>query len=104
LGFLVEYWGGAPTGKFWPLHEGEAVVGRARSSAVHFDDATVSRRHAVLIGTSTDLTVRDEGSSTGTEINRVPVGRAPATLRHNDSLTVGKFELVVLLCPASQHH
>jgi DNA-binding winged helix-turn-helix (wHTH) protein len=84
----------------WPLSEGSNVVGRDLDCGVRIDSATLSRRHAQIVVTSTEATVEDLGSKNGTHVNgrrvqqrvvlgngdRIQVGSITLTCRYVDAL------------------
>jgi len=57
------------------LDDGEHSVGRASDNDVQISFARVSKRHAHLRVSGETLYVRDDGSSNGTEVNGLPIGR-----------------------------
>jgi predicted component of type VI protein secretion system len=54
------------TGQATPIMDGEFAVGRADDAYVHLDDASVSRRHAMIINNGGVFFVEDLGSANGT--------------------------------------
>ncbi|TLM82872.1 MAG: FHA domain-containing protein, partial [Actinobacteria bacterium] len=66
---------------------GELTVGRADDADIRIRDPRVSRRHATLLYRDGILSVRDEGSSTGTLVNGEPV--STAVLVAGDTLVFG---------------
>ncbi|HVM39853.1 MAG TPA: FHA domain-containing protein, partial [Acidimicrobiia bacterium] len=67
-------------------------LGRHPEADILLDDVTVSRKHAEVVRSGDDYTVRDVGSLNGTYLNRNRVDEAP--LRHGDEIQIGKFRLV----------
>lgn len=57
------------------LEEGEYAVGRSKRCQIMLSDATVSRRHALVIIHRKLATIEDLGSSNGTFLNDFPVSR-----------------------------
>jgi uncharacterized RDD family membrane protein YckC len=81
------------------LPEGESVVGRSRTCAVHIPESTVSRQHAkLLVGAAGKVIVRDLGSSNGTFVNGEKVDGERA-LANGDRVTVGEADVVVRILP-----
>jgi pSer/pThr/pTyr-binding forkhead associated (FHA) protein len=75
--------------------EPDFVIGRAAGSDLRLDDATVSRRHAVLRIDEGRWTVEDCGSFNGIFVNGSRLAqRLPAPLRHGDRLGVGRCRFV----------
>ncbi len=73
------------------LEIGVMHVGRGLSADLRFDEASVSRRHAVLVNRSHSTHVLDDLSSNGTFLNGRRIGRAQ--LRHGDRLLIGRVSL-----------
>ncbi len=81
------------------LPEGESVVGRSRTCAVHIPESTVSRQHAkLLVGAAGKVIVRDLGSSNGTFVNGEKVDGERA-IANGDRVTVGEADVVVRILP-----
>ncbi len=82
------------------LREGESIIGRSRTSAVHIPETTVSRQHAKVTVAGGAVTLTDLGSANGTLVNDEKVeGTRP--LADGDRLLVGDAELVIrILAPA----
>lgn len=59
------------TGRRYPLHEGENLIGR-EGGDVLLVDSTVSRRHAVITVSGNSLTITDQGSTNGTRVDGSP--------------------------------
>jgi len=76
------------------LPEGEISIGRDVTNQLCAADASLSRRHCVLIRQGTKCTVRDAGSRNGTRVNGVPVDEQ--LLANGDQLSVGSSELLFL--------
>ncbi|SET59736.1 FtsK/SpoIIIE domain-containing protein [Geodermatophilus poikilotrophus] len=69
--------GGPDAGTAVPLERGRHVVGRGGEATARLTDPDVSRRHLLVeVGTG-DLTVRDLGSSNGSELDGVPLDGEP---------------------------
>ena len=71
-----------------------AVIGRSERADLTIDDDTVSRRHAELRGSRTDLEIEDLGSSNGTTLNGNDIA-GPITLYDGDLLGLGSATLLV---------
>jgi S-DNA-T family DNA segregation ATPase FtsK/SpoIIIE len=72
-GQRLEIVGGAHAGRGIPLRGGAAAVGRASACELTIDDPLVSRRHAVFTVGRSGVTVRDAGSTHGTQLDGQPV-------------------------------
>ncbi len=77
-------WGGGST---------ELVLGRDQACDVVLPEATVSRRHARLLFRDGSWVLQDLGSTNGTSVNHVRVGRCE--LRPGDLLVLGDAQLRV---------
>ncbi len=87
---------GPDCGHVHHLAPGEHGIGRAVEATVRMDDPDVSRLHAVLrVATeiSGDTTVHDLGSTNGTFVDDVPVGRDGRRLLPGQVLRVGDTRL-----------
>jgi DNA-binding winged helix-turn-helix (wHTH) protein len=72
----------------FPLHEGANVLGRDPNADVTIDDATVSRRHAVITISGKKTTIEDLASKNGTFIDGLRLeGSAP--LREGQNIVLG---------------
>jgi predicted nucleic acid-binding Zn-ribbon protein len=77
------------------LQDGWTRIGRSGSADIQLDDATVSRRHALIIRTPGDeLRALDDRSLNGLFVNGERVEWAP--LVDGDELEIGRFRLYVL--------
>lgn len=77
------------------LQEGWTRVGRSGSADICLDDATVSRRHALIVRTPEDeLRALDDRSLNGLFVNGEQVEWAPLT--DGDELEIGRYRLYVL--------
>jgi putative peptide zinc metalloprotease protein len=71
------------------------TLGRHRSSTVRLSDPSVSRAHARVTGTADAPAIVDAGSSTGTWVDGVAVGRRPVALRDGAVVRLGDAEVAV---------
>ena len=69
-----------------PLH-----IGRGRTSDLHLDENSVSRRHAILLPRPGGARILDESSSNGTFVNGRRVQQAE--LSHGDVIVLGRVVL-----------
>ena len=77
------------------LQDGWTRIGRSGSADIQLDDATVSRRHALIIRTPEDeLRALDDRSLNGLFVNGEQVEWAP--LVDGDELEIGRYRLYVL--------
>lgn len=84
---------------------GDVVLGRGKEGkdAPDFslddydaDNLGVSRRHALLRPTQSNLYLIDLGSTNGTFINAIPVSRGTArAISHNDTIALGKLNFTI---------
>jgi DNA-binding winged helix-turn-helix (wHTH) protein len=86
----------------WSLSAGSNVVGRDIDCAVRIDAVTLSRRHARIVVTDSEVTVEDLGSKNGTRVNGTAVIQ-PVGLRDGDQIEVGSVTLTyrIMSAPAS---
>jgi hypothetical protein len=66
-------------------------IGRSLAADVRFDDATVSRRHALVVCQADGVRVLDDRSLNGVHVNGERVEWSP--LRDGDRITVGRHTL-----------
>jgi pSer/pThr/pTyr-binding forkhead associated (FHA) protein len=83
---------GPNTGARFLLDDLEVSAGRHPDSDIFLDDVTVSRKHAIFVGSDEGYTVRDAGSLNGTYVNRERIEEA--RLHTGDEVQIGKFRLV----------
>jgi len=102
LGFFVSF-DGNDLGRFWPLHQGQLLVGRAQAADnldIAIEHNTTSARHAQLVALArpSRLTVQDIGSTNGTFVNdqRILPGQ-PAMAVHGDRIRFGGYTVNVVL-------
>jgi pSer/pThr/pTyr-binding forkhead associated (FHA) protein len=69
-------------------------IGRSLAADIRFDDATVSRRHALLASEEGGVRVLDDRSLNGIRVNGRRVEWSPLT--DGDELTVGRHSLYYL--------
>ena len=77
-----------------PLAQEWTRIGRSLSADVRFDDATVSRRHALVVSEEDGVSVLDDRSLNGVLVNgrRVERGR----LADGDEITIGRHAIFFL--------
>jgi DNA-directed RNA polymerase subunit RPC12/RpoP len=78
-----------------PLTRERTRVGRSLAADVRFDDATVSRRHALLLRDADGVRVLDDRSLNGVFVNGHRV--EGWTLRDGDEIVVGRHRLLFLV-------
>jgi hypothetical protein len=77
------------------LNEGWTRIGRSGAADIELDDATVSRRHALVVLTDEgELRALDDRSLNGLFVNGEQVEWAP--LAEGDELEIGRYRLFVL--------
>jgi len=92
---LVVRSGGGRAGETFVPDGERTTIGRSPDCGIFLDDVTVSRRHAVLIGSGDTYTIEDQGSLNGTYVNRKRI--ESAQLSDGDELQIGKYRLTFLL-------
>jgi pSer/pThr/pTyr-binding forkhead associated (FHA) protein len=78
----------APVSREWTR------IGRSLSADLRFDDATVSRRHALVVSQDDGVRVLDDRSLNGIYVNGNRVDWAPLT--DGDEITVGRHTIFFL--------
>jgi HD-GYP domain-containing protein (c-di-GMP phosphodiesterase class II)/pSer/pThr/pTyr-binding forkhead associated (FHA) protein len=81
-------------GKFWES-DTQLRIGRLENLEVVLSDPSISRRHAEIVATEQGWVLRDLGSTNGTFLNGLRVGRADRKLRLRDVVQVGNLVLTV---------
>jgi predicted RNA-binding Zn-ribbon protein involved in translation (DUF1610 family) len=77
------------------LHPGWTRIGRSGTADIRLDDATVSRRHALIVRTPEDeLRALDDRSLNGLFVNGERTDWTP--LSDGDELEIGRYRLYVL--------
>src|SRR5262249_56790589 len=66
-------------------------IGRSLAADIRFDDATVSRRHALIASEETGVRVLDDRSLNGIQVNGRRVEWSPLT--DGDEITIGRHTL-----------
>lgn len=84
---------GTGIGKMFRINRVETVIGRSSSCDVWLDDSSVSRRHAKLTMTGTDVVLVDLESKNGTRCNGEQVMR-PVKLKDGDKIQIGATTVV----------
>jgi pSer/pThr/pTyr-binding forkhead associated (FHA) protein len=77
-----------------PLSREWTRIGRSLAADVRFDDATVSRRHALIAVEETGVRVLDDRSLNGIQVNGRRVEWSP--LADGDELVIGRHALYYL--------
>jgi HD-GYP domain-containing protein (c-di-GMP phosphodiesterase class II) len=81
-------------GKSW-TSDHQLRIGRLENLEVVLTDSSISRRHAEVVTTEQGWVVRDLGSTNGTFLNGLRVGRADRKLRQRDVVQCGNLVMVV---------
>jgi pSer/pThr/pTyr-binding forkhead associated (FHA) protein len=74
-----------------PLKRGVIHVGRGLSADLHLDEASVSRRHAIVVKRGSATRILDDRSANGTLVNGRRVQQAE--LRSGDVIVLGRVVL-----------
>jgi pSer/pThr/pTyr-binding forkhead associated (FHA) protein len=74
-----------------PVEREWTRIGRSLAADIRFDDATVSRRHALMVSQADGVRVLDDRSLNGVYVNGRRVEWSPLT--DGDEITVGRHSL-----------
>jgi S-DNA-T family DNA segregation ATPase FtsK/SpoIIIE len=88
---------GPDAGSVVPLAAGRHSIGRAGSNSVRLTDPDVSRAHAELIVTASQIEVRDADSMNGTWLGGRQLGQRCEVLGIDEPVTIGSSTLAVRL-------
>ena len=77
-----------------PLNQEWTRIGRSLAADIRFDDATVSRRHALVVSQAEGVRVLDDRSLNGVYVNGERVEWAP--LADGDEITIGRHAIYYL--------
>ena len=69
-------------------------IGRSLAADIRFDDATVSRRHALVVSQAEGVRVLDDRSLNGVYLNGARVEWGPLT--DGDEITIGRHAIYFL--------
>ena len=75
-----------------PLREDVIHIGRGLAADVRVDDATVSRKHAMIVRRGDDVVILDDRSMNGVWVNDERVTEAP--LQDGDEIRLGRVPLL----------
>ena len=75
-----------------PLREDVIHLGRGLSADVRLDDATVSRKHAVIVRRDDTAVILDDRSMNGVWVNGERVSEAPLT--DGDEISLGRVPIL----------
>lgn len=99
VGFLISYQEN-PLGEFWPIYEGNNVIGRAETGQavdIPIAHGTTSTTHASIECDTNRMTLVDLGSTNGSFHNEEALGpQGRRGLRDGDKVRFGAFSAVVL--------
>jgi hypothetical protein len=74
-----------------PLNQEWSRIGRSLAADIRFDDATVSRRHALVVSQADGVRVLDDRSLNGVYVNGRRVDWAPLT--DGDQIAIGRHTI-----------
>jgi len=77
-----------------PLDQEWTRIGRSLAADIRFDDATVSRRHALVVSQAEGVRVLDDRSLNGVYVNGERVEWAPLT--DGDEIAIGRHNIFFL--------
>ena len=76
------------------IDKDEITIGRIAVCDIQIDNLSVSKTHAKITKTEAGYTIEDLASTNGTFVNEEAISRA--ALNHEDVVTIGKHNLVIL--------
>lgn len=85
-------------GTFFPVHQGDSLLGRSPECLIVLPSERVSREHAVVRRIHCGLEIEDLGSRNGTFVNGSRIRRA-TVLQQGDEVQLGDDVLEVVLKP-----
>ncbi len=85
---------GPEIGERFYLEGSILTIGRDPSSSIFLNDITVSRTHATVRRSASQVSISDSGSLNGTYVNGVSVDQAE--LHNGDAVQIGRFHMVFL--------
>ena len=88
-------------GTFFPVHQGDSLLGRSPECLIVLPSERVSREHAVVRRIHCGLEIEDLGSRNGTGVNGARIRRA-TVLQQGDEVQLGDDVLEVVLKPNAQ--
>jgi hypothetical protein len=88
-------------GTFFPVHQGDSLLGRSPECLIVLASERVSREHAVVRRIHCGLEIEDLGSRNGTWVNGTRIRRA-TVLQQGDEVQLGDDVLEVVLKPNAQ--
>jgi predicted component of type VI protein secretion system len=97
---MVIYWL-KHKGTFFPVHQGDSLLGRSPECLIVLASERVSREHAVVRRIHCGLEIEDLGSRNGTWVNGARIRRA-TVLQQGDEVQLGEDLLEVVLKPNAQ--
>ena len=77
-----------------PLNQEWTRIGRSLAADIRFDDATVSRRHALVVSQAEGVRVLDDRSLNGVYVNGERVEWSPLT--DGDEIAIGRHSIFFL--------
>ncbi len=102
--YALRFISGKYQGGEFPLRMGrEIIIGRSSDLDMVLVEDMVSRRHAKIVTTDSEISIQDLGSTNGTFVNGEKVSRA--RLNEGDRILVGTSIIkLVAVDPAAAHH
>lgn len=85
--------------KYFPIGEGETIIGSAPESTVFIDSLAIQPRHASVTVDGDRAVLRDLGSPDGTFVNNARIGDE-YVLKDGDNIRIGKHNLTYTPGPA----
>ena len=88
--------GGPNGGKTMPLSHRPVTLGRRPDNDLIVDEASVSRRHALIMETPQGFAIQDLNTINGTFVNRGKIGDGEQVLEHGDRIRLAASEVTLI--------
>ncbi len=79
-------------GKRYPITKSRTIIGRGSDADITVDDTSISRKHVEVLWDGSRAQVNDLGSTNGSQLNGVPVTKAP--LQPDSVISIGRTRIV----------
>ncbi|HEX2904169.1 MAG TPA: FtsK/SpoIIIE domain-containing protein [Jatrophihabitans sp.] len=94
-GVLLRVESGPDSGKSYALSRGSHVVGRAQTASIQLDDPDLSRHHLCFEVGLHSVTVRDLGSTNGSQLGQITLTEQPHPVPVDRMIVAGRTRFVI---------